>query len=83
MSEEIVDQIFSEIDDTEAYKLTIDLENQQVVTPSGEKFAFEVDEFKKHCMLNGLDDIGLTLQHADDIRAYEEKRKAQAPWLFA
>ena len=83
LSEEIVDQIFSEIDDAEAYELTIDLENQQVVTPSGEKFAFGVDAFKKHCMLNGLDDIGLTLQHADDIRAYEEKRKAQAPWLFA
>ncbi|MCK5918427.1 MAG: 3-isopropylmalate dehydratase small subunit [Cocleimonas sp.] len=81
LGEDIVDQLFKEIDD--GYELTIDLEQQKVITPSGEAFAFEVDAFKKHCMLNGLDDIGLTLQHADDIRAYEVKRKQEAPWLMA
>jgi 3-isopropylmalate/(R)-2-methylmalate dehydratase small subunit len=53
-----------------------------VVTPSGEEFAFEVDNFRKHCLLNGLDDIGLTLQHADEIKAYEACRRQEAPWLF-
>ncbi len=80
LAEELVDRIFKEV--VEGYELTIDLEQQKVITPSGEKFAFEVDAFKKHCMLNGLDDIGLTLQHADDIRAYEAKRKQEAPWLM-
>ena len=81
LSEEIVDKLFSEVDS--GYELSIDLEQQNVMTPSGEAFAFEVDAFRKHCMLNGLDDIGLTLEHADAIRAYEEKRKQQAPWLMA
>jgi len=61
---------------------TVDLEKQQVVTPSGESFPFELDEFRRHCLLNGLDDIGLTLKDADAIHAYEEKRKQTAPWLF-
>jgi len=82
LSEAQVDQLFSEVEAAEGYQLTIDLEKQVVVTPSGEEMAFEIDEFRKHCLLNGLDDIGLTLQHADDIRAYEEQRKQQAPWLF-
>jgi 3-isopropylmalate/(R)-2-methylmalate dehydratase small subunit len=60
----------------------VDLERQVVVTPSGEEFAFEVDNFRKHCLLNGLDDIGLTLQHADEIKAYEARRRQEAPWLF-
>jgi len=79
--EAIVDKIFAEVNN--GYELTIDLEQQKVITPSGEAFAFEVDPFRKHCMLNGLDDIGLTLQYADDIRAYEAKRKQDAPWLMA
>ncbi|RTZ66207.1 MAG: 3-isopropylmalate dehydratase small subunit [Aquificaceae bacterium] len=83
LSEQIVDKLFAEIESTEAYELTVDLEKQTVQTPSGEIYPFEVDAFKKHCMLNGLDDIGLTLQHADAIKAYEEKRKQEAPWLFA
>jgi 3-isopropylmalate/(R)-2-methylmalate dehydratase small subunit len=80
LAEDIVDKIFKEIKD--GYELTINLEQQKVITPLGETFAFEVDEFKKHCMLNGLDDIDLTLQYADDIRAYEAKRKQEAPWLM-
>lgn len=79
---EVVDQLFVEAQATEGYQLTVNLEEQQVVTPSGAAFAFSIDEFRKYCLLNGLDDIGLTLQHADDIRAYEAKRKQVAPWLF-
>jgi 3-isopropylmalate/(R)-2-methylmalate dehydratase small subunit len=79
---EVVDQLFSEMYAQEGYRLTIDLPSQQVVTPSGQRFDFAVDAFRKHCLLNGLDDIGLTLQQADAIRAFEEKHKAAAPWLF-
>lgn len=82
LDEEQVDQLFSEVQASDGYELTIDLENQCVVTPAGEKLVFEIDGFRKHCLLNGLDDIGLTLQHAADISAYETKRKAEAPWLF-
>lgn len=82
LSEEQVDQLFTEVQATEGYELTVNLEEQVVVTPSGERIAFEIDDFRKHCLLNGLDDIGLTLQHADDIRAYEAKRQTEAPWLF-
>lgn len=78
----IVDQLFNETEASEGYGLEIDLQAQTVTTPSGESFAFDVDGFRKYCLLNGLDDIGLTLQHVDDIAAYEEKRKAEAPWLF-
>ena len=79
---EVIDQLFVEAQATTGYQLTVNLEDQQVVTPSGAAFAFSIDEFRKYCLLNGLDDIGLTLQHADDIRAYEAKRKQTAPWLF-
>lgn len=82
LSDEIVDQLFNEMYAQEGYELTIDLAAQTVTTPSGESFAFDIDEFRKHCLLNGLDDIGLTLENADAIRAYEERRKQQAPWLF-
>ena len=67
---------------TEGYQLTIDLAEQEVRTPSGESFKFEVDPFRKHCLLNGLDDIGLTLQAQEDIRAYEAKTKQSRPWVF-
>jgi 3-isopropylmalate/(R)-2-methylmalate dehydratase small subunit len=82
LDEETVDRLFKETEANEGYQLTVDLENQKVVTPSGEEIAFEVDDFRRHCLLNGLDDIGLTLQDADEIKAYEEKRRASAPWLF-
>ena len=78
----IVDRLFKESATTVGYRLKIDLANQQVVTPSGEIFGFEVDPFRKHCLLNGLDDIGLTMQHVDDIKAYETTRRVSAPWLF-
>ena len=78
----IVERLFKEVAANQGYQLTIDLAAQQVITPSGEKLAFEIDEFRKFCLLNGLDDIGLTLQHASDIQTYEAKRKQTAPWLF-
>jgi len=83
LTEKQVDQLFTEMYDSEGYQLTIDLENKKVVTPNGEEFYFEVDDFRKHCLLNGLDDIGLTLQNANDIKAYEEKREMVSPWLFS
>ncbi|AQQ68219.1 3-isopropylmalate dehydratase small subunit [Microbulbifer agarilyticus] len=82
LEEEIVDQLFAEMYEEEGYELVVDLEAQVVIKPSGETLAFEVDTFRKHCLLNGLDDIGLTLEDADDIREYEAKRREQAPWLF-
>ena len=82
LSEAIVDKLFKEMYATEGYELTIDLAAQTVITPSGESFGFEIDAFRKHCLLNGLDDIGLTLEKADAIRAYEAKRRVEAPWLF-
>ena len=82
LSEAQVDQLFHEVEATEGYRLGVDLEAQSVTTPSGDVFHFEVDPFRKHCLLNGLDDIGLTLQHVDEIKAYEERRKQEAPWLF-
>ncbi|MGH1486091.1 MAG: 3-isopropylmalate dehydratase small subunit [Cellvibrionaceae bacterium] len=82
LDEEKVDQLFAEMYANEGYQLTIDLEEKVVVTPSGGNFNFEIDEFRRHCLLNGLDDIGLTLEDADSIREYERNRKQSAPWLF-
>lgn len=82
LSEESVDGLFKAVAANQGYQLTVDLANQVIKKPNGETIAFEVDSFRKHCLINGLDDIGLTLQHADDIRAYEAKRRQTAPWLF-
>lgn len=82
LSEKDVDELFKECFANIGYQLTVDLENQKVISPSGKEYSFEVDAFRKHCLLNGLDDIGLTLQHADDIKAFEEKAKADRPWVF-
>lgn len=83
LSEEIVDKLFNEVAQNTGYQLTINLQNQTVTTPSGEAFSFDITEHRKHCLLNGLDEIGLTLQHADEIKAFENKRKQQFAWLFA
>ncbi|TCM69218.1 3-isopropylmalate/(R)-2-methylmalate dehydratase small subunit [Acinetobacter calcoaceticus] len=82
LPEAAIDQLFKECAENPGYQLHIDLAAQQVKTPSGVTFDFEVDPFRKHCLLNGLDDIGLTLQVADDIRAYEEKTQQARPWVF-
>ena len=83
LSSDDVDELFNAVEAEEGYELTVDLEKQQVISADGKTYGFDVDEFRKYCMLNGLDDIGLTLEHADEIRAYEEKRKQTAPWLFS
>ena len=77
-----VDQLFDQLYAEEAYQLTVDLQQQQVIKPDGEALNFEIDEFRRHCLLNGLDEIGLTLQDSDAIRHYEQQRRQQAPWLF-
>ncbi|PID45814.1 MAG: 3-isopropylmalate dehydratase small subunit [Proteobacteria bacterium] len=82
LSEEIVSVLFKQVEQNEGYRLTITLPDQVVETPAGERYPFEIDEFRKYCLMNGLDDIALTLKHADAIRAYEEKRRTAAPWLF-
>ncbi|MDO8333988.1 MAG: 3-isopropylmalate dehydratase small subunit [Nitrosomonas sp.] len=79
----ILDRLFEEMKLNIGYSLTVDLENQMVITPSKEAFNFEVDSFRKHCLLNGLDEIGLTLQHAEKIKQFEQKRRTEQPWLFA
>lgn len=79
----ILDRLFEEVKLNIGYSLTVDLENQMVITPSKEAFNFEVDSFRKHCLLNGLDEIGLTLQHAEKIKQFEQKRRTEQPWLFA
>ena len=78
----IVDQLFKEAAASPGYRLAVDLEQQTVSTPTGESFTFEMDPFRKDCIINGLDDIGLTLTHADKIRAFEAKHKVAQPWLF-
>jgi len=78
----IVDRLFDQMYASEGYELTVDLQRQRVITPDGEEIPFEVDAFRRQCLLEGLDDIGLTLQRADAIRAYEDRQRIDSPWLF-
>lgn len=82
LSAQDVDSLFNEVDETEGYKLNIDLAAQTVTTPGGKAYRFEVDGVRKHNLLNGLDDIGLTMQQQDKIKAFEVKHKQVQPWLF-
>jgi len=70
------------VHDLEGYEISVDLTRQTISVPSGTVHQFEVDEFRKYCLLNGFDDIGLTLQHQEDIRQYEQRRRQLEPWLF-
>lgn len=79
---DIVDRLFNEVESTPGYVLTIDLPAQRITTPEGTVIPFEVDPFRKHCLINGLDDIGLTLEHVAEIKTYEQQRCSEAPWLF-
>lgn len=79
---EIVNDIFNKVAAKSGYEITVDLQKQKIITEDADEYDFDVDAFRKHCLLNGLDDIGLTLQHAEEIKTYEEKRKQSAPWLF-
>jgi 3-isopropylmalate/(R)-2-methylmalate dehydratase small subunit len=78
----IVDKMLREVQANLGYRVAVDLETQTVTTPSGESFAFDIDPFRKHCLLNGLDEIGLTLQQAEKIKAFEAKHRQRQPWLF-
>jgi 3-isopropylmalate/(R)-2-methylmalate dehydratase small subunit len=78
----VVQELFAEVEASEGYTLHIDLPAQTVTTPGGRVLHFEIDNFKKHALLEGLDNIGWTLSHSDEIAAYEQRRKQEAPWLF-
>lgn len=78
----IVDELFVAVQANTGYSLLVDLEKQVIVTPDGSSIPFAVDSFRKYCLLNGLDDIGLTLQDAGDIKAFESRWKSAAPWYF-
>ena len=80
---EEIESLFQEVEATPGFRLTVDLPSQTVVRPDGRVLRFDIDPFRKECLLNGWDDIGLTLRHADKIRAFEERRRASQPWLFA
>lgn len=82
LEEATIDRLFAAVMATPGYRLRVDLVNQVVVTPEGESLPFAIDAFRRRMLLEGLDEIGLTLQHADAIRAYEERRRREAPWLF-
>ncbi len=82
LTSEQVEQLFREVKAAPGYRLNVDLAQQTVTTPGGETYTFEIDPFRRQCLLEGLDDISLTLQHVDEIAAYETRRRQQAPWLF-
>ena len=82
LTAETIDQLFNSIYENKGYSLTIDLENQCVVLPSNEKISFQVDAFRKHCLMNGLDDIGLTMQHSESIKAFEKEYYQKNSWLL-
>ena len=81
-SHAMVDQLFKECFENVGYRLNVDLASQTVTLPSGESFGFEINATSKHNLLNGLDEIGLTLMHSDDIKKFEVKHQATQPWLF-
>jgi 3-isopropylmalate/(R)-2-methylmalate dehydratase small subunit len=83
LDETTVEELFKDVESTEGYELTVDLAAQTVTTPSGRVLRFEIDQFRKQALLQGLDNIGWTLSHGDEIAAYEARRKQEAPWLFA
>jgi 3-isopropylmalate/(R)-2-methylmalate dehydratase small subunit len=80
---EEIDALFGEVESTPGYRLRVDLSSQTLERPDGKVIAIDVDPFRKECLLEGWDDVGLTLRHADEIRAFEDARKARKPWLFA
>jgi 3-isopropylmalate/(R)-2-methylmalate dehydratase small subunit len=84
LKESEVDRLFHDVAAFPGFRLVIDLAQQTVATPDGSRvFRFEIDEFRKYCLLNGLDEIGLTMRQADKIKAYEERRRVEQPWLFS
>ena len=82
LSGETIDRLFESTYANKGYALTIDLENQSITLPSNEKISFQVDTFRKHCLINGLDDIGLTMQHSETIKAFEKTYYQKNSWLL-
>jgi 3-isopropylmalate/(R)-2-methylmalate dehydratase small subunit len=82
LSAETVARLFLEVEASPGYRLSVDLDRQQVTTAGGEVFEFAVDAFRKECLLKGLDDISLTLQHVEEIKTFEGKKRVEEPWLF-
>ncbi|MDQ6955307.1 MAG: 3-isopropylmalate dehydratase small subunit [Mariprofundaceae bacterium] len=82
LKDDQMDALFVDVAANSGYTLTVDLEAQAITSPTGRTFNFDVDAFRKHCLLKGLDDISLTLQQSEIIQAYETERKVSAPWLF-
>jgi 3-isopropylmalate/(R)-2-methylmalate dehydratase small subunit len=77
----LVEQLFAELGQNQDYQLSVNLEKQVVSNAAGVEMAFEIDEFRKYCLLNGFDDIGLTMQHAEQIKQFEQQYYEKAPWL--
>ena len=82
LDDALVDGLFAKANGDQALEMTVDLEAQELQLADGQAIPFEVDEFRKHCLLEGLDDIGLTLRHSETIREFEEQRRQKAPWVF-
>jgi 3-isopropylmalate/(R)-2-methylmalate dehydratase small subunit len=82
LDEKIIEQLFTQVLESPGYRLLVDLPAQQIVLPNRHTIGFDIDSFHKDCHIRGLDDIGLTLEHATEIRAFEEKRRQTAPWIF-
>ncbi len=82
LAEKDVDNLFNQVQAAPGYCLSIDLESQTITVPDGDVISFDVDAFRKHCLLNGLDDIGLTMKYVKEIKAYEQRRQQLTPWLF-
>ncbi len=82
LNDDVIQSLFEQVEAQPGYSVVVDLPNQTITDPHGEILAFEVETFRKHCLVNGLDDIGLTLQHSNLVKEYEENRKLETPWLF-
>lgn len=82
LDEQVVDQLFNEVLSNDGCQFTVDLENQLIKSAGGDEIPFEIDSFRKHCLINGLDDIGVTLEDADAIRSFESEYQQRSPWLF-
>lgn len=82
LEEKSVSRLFAEVEQDEGYAIQVDLEARRIETSRGQTIEFRIDDFRRHCLLHGLDEIGLTLEHAEEIRAYENRRRQEAPWLF-
>jgi 3-isopropylmalate/(R)-2-methylmalate dehydratase small subunit len=82
LPDDVIDALFGAIKDEPGYMLEVDLESQSIVTPDGMQYSFELEGFKKHCLINGLDEIALTLRHKKEISEFEASHKQKMPWLF-